>query len=133
MPLVFWFYTAPEIIGDVKAYEYMAIYPDTVSGARASCTDLVNAMQMPDAAVYNVIQRNSGSFSVVGNTVETATLPLPNMEGMLMFAKIVNGSGGMIGLGCTSGVAVPGEKGSKITIRICQSQKDKLPRCKEGQ
>lgn len=122
------FRNAPEIKAAVTSFAYYALHTGTVGGGTISCEDLIGGHD-PEGADLNLIQKYGKQLFVTGDMMQTATLSLPYMTGMILFVRVFGEGEDVIGLACTQGVTVPQESENGVGADICPA--DKTERCIE--
>jgi hypothetical protein len=116
---------ASEIRDSVSWFTYYALYPEAVDGSALDCPAMLNGRD-PEGADLNLIQKYRKQLIVSGDMMQTGTLSLPYMTGMVLFVRVMDENQTVVGLACTPDVAVPGPD-SGVGVTLCPA--DKVDRC----
>ena len=116
---------ASEIRDSVGWFAYYALYPQAVDGSALTCTDLINGHD-PEGTDLNLIQTYRKQLIVTGDMMQTGTLYLPYMTGMILFVRVFDDSSATVGLACTPNVTVPGDA-QGVGVTLCPA--DNIDRC----
>lgn len=116
---------AAEIRDSVSWFTYYALYPKAVDGGAVTCKELINGRD-PEGADLNLIQEYRKQLIVSGDMMQTGTLSLPYMTGLVLFVRALDDAQETIGLACTPDLTVPGED-SGVGVTLCPA--DIVDRC----
>lgn len=119
---------APEIKELVTSFAYFALHPSTVDGGTLTCADLVNGRN-PEGGDLNLIQTYGKQLIVTGDMMQTGTLSLPYMDGLILFLRVYDDDDAIVGLACTPDVTVPADNEVGVGVTLCPA--DKTERCIE--
>ncbi|MBI5526003.1 MAG: hypothetical protein HY897_06680 [Deltaproteobacteria bacterium] len=117
---------APEIKERVTSFAYYALHPSTVDGGTLTCVDLINGRD-PEGTDLNLIQTYGKQLIVTGDMMQTGTLSLPYMEGLILFSRVFDDDNAIVGLACTPDVTVPSDNEYGVGVTLCPA--DKTERC----
>lgn len=116
---------ATEIMDSVTAYTYFALHPTMVDGGTLQCEDLINGLD-PEDSNANLIQKYNKQLIVSGEMMQTATLNLPYMTGMILFMRTLDENDATNGLACTPDVTVSADV-IEVGMTFCPA--DRIDRC----
>ena len=116
---------ASEIRDQVSWFTYYALYPSAIDGSPLTCKDLLNGRDPEDTAL-NLIQKYRKQIVVTGDMMQTGTLSLPYMSGMILFVRARDDAQTVVGLACTPDVTVPAAD-TGVGVTLCPA--DMVDRC----